>query len=532
MQFFLFLIAAIVLCIVLIFLVAPISSTEEEEPEFWEVTDIRLETLLQGTLDPQLEMRESYHKQILSMGSPVVSRLIHALSQELAVAQPHSDWCHRVELLLQDFGLQTIPALLQWLREKGDNPAVVRSVQKILLTYDTPALRVIMSHLEPVLLPPLVPVFCTWGASAAPLALRAFRLEPRRKLWQQLLVELHSYAVPGLIEAVRQWSGDAQQQAFFVLSRLAPPEALALFEAALQDTSTHKKMAAIRALERIQQESSWRYLVPLLEDPVEEVRALSIQVIAKLGKDSSADVLTTFSHQIQHQPTRLYEALLVAVALASLGKPVDTEMIEKGLRSKTISRQQLALQLVLHLPKEERPTYLLPLLEHSAESIVSDTVRLLLELQSPPMLERVLQRAKRLPQGHRHHRLIEDAMMCLEEWAVPLLCQTLLDSQRDQRTHALVLKSLLKMGDQRALEPVLVMIQTVSDPEIEWGVTPQDVYMFLNRLSQDHDIHHTLRRFLAEYPNSSMAPALRLFLEQNASQAQSSLSLDTQSTKI
>lgn len=161
MQFFLFLIAAIVLCIVLIFLVAPISSTEEEEPEFWEVTDIRLETLLQGTLDPQLEMRESYHKQILSMGSPVVSRLIHALSQELAVAQPHSDWCHRVELLLQDFGLQTIPALLQWLREKGDNPAVVRSVQKILLTYDTPALRVIMSHLEPVLLPPLVPVFCT-----------------------------------------------------------------------------------------------------------------------------------------------------------------------------------------------------------------------------------------------------------------------------------------------------------------------------------------------------------------------------------
>lgn len=532
MQFFLFLILAIFLCIVLISLMTPVSSAEEEEPEFWEATDVRLETLLDNVAAPDPGVREVAYNQILSMGASVIPRLINGLSQELCFAQPNKEWCAQVESVLSHFGLQAIPALLQWLREEGDNPDVVQAVQRILLAYDTPALRIIMSRMEPILLPHLVPVFLAWGESAAPLVLRAFREEPRRKLWQQLLLELHAHSVSGLMAGMKQWSGEVKEQAFFVLARIAPVQAIGLFEEALQDTDIHKKTAAIRAIERSQQEQTWPRLVPLLNDPAEEVRALSIQVIAKLGKQSATEVLKNLREQIRSQPERLHEALLLAVVLATLGEPVDTELLELGLQSKLISRQQLVLQLIGHLPAEERAVFLVPLLDNSAESIIVDVVRMLLELHDPHALERVLQRFRRSPQGNRLSLLIEAELAKMGEWAVSYLCQVLTDPHRDRRIRALVLRTLLSMGDQRSLEPVLSVIQMVTDPEEEWGVVPQDVYGFLKRLERHHNIHQTLQNFLADNPASAMAPALRLFLEQSTSSSRSSLSLDTQSTKI
>ncbi len=531
MQLFLFLLIAVFLCFLLISLLSPPPPVEEDESELWEPTELRLESLLQGTLDPRPHIRDSYHNQILSMGPGVIPRLINALSQELCFAQPNSVWCERVETLLQDFGLQAVPALMEWLRDEGDSPEVVESAQRILIAYDTPVLRLLMSHLEPTLLPSLAPVFRLWGKSSARLALRAFQREPRRKLWQQLLVELREHAVEGLIEGTQSWRGAAQHQAFFVLARLASSEASEIFLNALHDVDIHKRMAAVRALEKIRNPEHWGALEPLLEDPAEEVRALSIQVMAHLGEEKAKEPLLTFWETVRNEPSRLYEALLSTVVLAELGVPVPLEMVERGLQSNTISRQRLALQLLSYIEPEERLEYLLPLLENPAESIVSDTVRLLVEMESSYVLERLMQRARHLPPGHRHQRIIEDAMMQLDEWATPYLCQTLQDEHRDPRVHALALKSLLYSGDQRALEQVLESIQRVDDPEVEWDISPQDVYLFLRRLNQKHDLEPVLRRFLDNHPESAMAPALQLFLEQSNNESLSPFSFDARSSR-
>lgn len=531
MQLFLFLLIAVFLCFLLISLLSPPPAVEEDESDLWEPTEIRLESLLQGTLDPRSHIRDSYHNQILSMGSGVIPRLINALSQELCFAQPNAVWCERVETLLQDFGLQAVPALLEWLRDEGDSPEVVESVQRILIAYDTPVLRLLMSNLEPTLLQPLAPVFREWGGSSAKFALRAFQKEPRKKLWQQLLIELREHGVSGLMEGTQSWDGEARHQAFFVLARLAPAEASEIFLEALDNVDIHKRMAAVRALEKIGDSNHWKALEPLLEDPAEEVRALSIQIVAKLGKNEALEPLQRFWESIRNEPSRLYEALLSSVVLAELGAPVPLDMVERGLQSNTISRQRLALQLLSYMEPEERLEYLLPLLENPAESIVTDTVRLLLEMESSYVLERLMQRARHLPSGHRHYRIIEDAMLQLGEWATPYLCQTLQDEHRDPRVHGLALKSLLYTGDQNALEFVLEAVHRVDDPEVEWGIAPQDVYLFLRRLTQKHDVEPLLKRFLETHPESAMAPALQLFLEQSNTDSLSALSFDAHSSR-
>ncbi len=100
-------------------------------------------------------------------------------------------------------------------------------------------------------------------------------------------------------------------------------------------------------------------------------------------------------------------------------------------------------------------------------------------------------------------------------WAVVYLCQVLQDPQREPQIHSLALKSILFSGDHRALEPALTTLQSVEDPELEWGVTPQDLYLFLRRLAHSHNTEPTLQKFLENYPESPMVPALRLFLEQH-----------------
>ncbi|HAA57315.1 MAG TPA: hypothetical protein DCE42_21295 [Myxococcales bacterium] len=525
MELFLFLVAAVLLILFLFSSTLP--TPLEEEEEVWDSTEVRLESLLQGVMDPRAEIRERYRNRILAMGPHIIPRLMNIYSQELFLSQNQIRILRLQELLL-DFGLRVVPPLLDLLWEEGDDPYVVEGVVVLLRQVGTPSLGLIMDKFRPAFAPHLAPLFREWGSPALREMINAFRAKPHEKIWHQLIVHFGEQATAPLCEAVDTWDGEAQQQAYLLLAQIADEDALPYYQQGLKSEHPLVRAECAFALGKVGSPALLQELLPLLQDDDLRVRCKTLPAIALLQQPEAIEPLLNHLAGLT-EPADLQEHILCAVALSDLGVPSDESLIEKALDAHQPSIRLLAFELLRAVHVDTRLKQLEELLWDPDWKMVQQAIEMLLSIRSPKTAEIFLTCLEALHPDEPRFEVIEKALISLQEHAtLPLMKRC---KEPTSPLAIIALHIIIQGNDLRGLEHVLSLLHHSEEPELEWEVDPSEFLAYLERMAGQRDeLLAVLKTFQETYPQSSLRPVLTQFAEPlpPAFAGSGSLSLETQ----
>jgi HEAT repeat protein len=515
------LLAAVVLYVLFSFLLPPLE--EEEEFEVWDAAELRLDSLLQGVVDPRADIRDRYRNRILAMGQGVIPRLIEQLSQELFLAQNELKII-RIKELICDFGLAAVPSILQMLEDEGGDPEVAAAAQSLLLEIGSPALHLVIERLSYPIILPVIPVLCEWGEPAIRACVKAFRKNPHQGMWRRVLAAFGDAIVPSLFTLVEQEEGEARLVAFQLLADFSPMEAHALFVAGLSSPQARIRASAVSALGKLSLSDDFAALVGMLSDTDVSVRVRAIESVAMVGQEESIRELREFLHVTLDQPERLEEALTASVCLASLGEEVHDSLVDQGLAASVWRLRSMAMTLIEAMPFEEALPYAERLLWDQEGQMVQRALHLLSSHPNRQSISVLLAYASQQESGHARSQWAEEAILSSKEQGTPFLMEHL-ETGHSQ----LALRMLLRGDDPKALESVLVLLQSSEDPQQAYGVAPEDLHAYLQRVAMRSDIRDVLQRFIKKQAQSPLAPALQTFLSALPHSSHQPLSIDAKS---
>lgn len=530
MQMFIYLLVAALLIYMLSSLLLP-PVVEDEEEDVWDAAELRLESLLQGVVDPRADIRERYRNRILAMGPEVIPRLTEVLSQELFLAQNELRIL-RLKELLRDFGLRAVPPLLQMLEEEGGDPEVAKAVQELLRDIGSPALRIIIEKLSYPIVMPMLSLFQEWGEPAIKASMKAFRKAPKQSMWRRILLSFGDDVIPYLLDAVDEWKGEARIAAFQILAEFAPIEAQHRFVEALEAPQARLRASAVLALGRIGSPEWLEVIEKRLEDEVPHVRIQAIEAYAEMGQEQSIERLIQLQEQSKDDAERLEETLTTAVALAQLGEPVDSAFVDRALASNTWRLRCMALRLVQHLPADENIAYLERLLWDRDDNMVKEAIQILANQQTRVATFALVNYATEFSPGHVRRGWVSDALLSWRETIVPLLLDGF--QKHDSAWKGSLVEILLYGDDPRSVEPILLALHEAEDPEGDWGVEPEELHRFLVRASERADIRETIQKFIKKHDQSWLVPALTYVMHQlqPGSGSQNNLPIDAKRPEV
>ena len=528
MDLFLFLVITIFSMVFLLSFSFP-SPEEEEEEVAWSATEQRLEMLLQSAEATQGKKRDEFHNQILAMGPTILPHLSLYLSQELFLNRDGARATIIMDVM-RDFGLRSVPILLDLLEEEGHDQQLVLAVQELLIHFGPKSMHLFIERYREPLEEHIQPIFLAWGAPAARRICKELRKEPKRDAWKQLLPLFGKDAVEPLQKLITEQKPPVKDAAFEALARIAPVESRPLFLEALTHKEPKIRASSVFALGQIGDQEDFEILLGLLEDVTPLVRIRTISALVCVGGEKALEPLTTLKEKLTSNPDGVLEALHVEIALSELGEDINEFLIEEALNSMVATQRMLALELIERLPFQSRVVFLERLLWHPEHTMSEKATLMLAQSETTEAAELLVSFATQVSESDIRLVWTEQALLYLGDLATSSLV-TLLENEEDEGILQLAVRILLAGSDPQAVGPLLLFFDKVEEHSDVWDMELDEFSFFLERVAEKDNIAEILQRFLQKHPLCSKARELQALIDNypDSAKTQRSLALDVNS---
>ena len=502
MKFLFFLLVATVIAVTLFRLLLPPLQEEEEDFEL-PAEDEQFDNLLQDLLGPAGSAQQRAYDRFLAMGPLVLARLTQVLSQELFLAQnPH--YIERLKALILDFGLRSVPVLLDLLEEDGDDPAIVEACQELLRSFGSSAFPVMLNRCELIHVPVLFPLLLEHRQVALHALMQRLEKRPQDPRFAAFLHRFGSEAEQALLEAVRTWTGGARRQAFLLLSQLASEQAIPLFCEALGDTFPEVRVAAVSALGRLKATHSLSLLQPLLQDRDARVRQATLHTFLKWRDPRSLPAVQRFLQKSESLSN--HERLLSQVLMIHLGEENDLTSLRHVLKDAYLLPPEILLEVLSCFPAEEQQSPLFERLVDSHSSARSNMLAMVLDWpaqESAPFLLRLLDE---MDFDDSFADKVEESLKDLDTSALPVFLSVLQEESSSHRR--LVLQLILSKPHPSAVVPVLDYLESSDLSEVYWELDLPLLRHFLLHSISSHEEMQALKDFVQRHPETMLTSEL------------------------
>jgi HEAT repeat protein len=516
MDLFLFLVIAILCSVFLFSFLYPslADQEEEEDEEHLDSTEMRLDVLLQGVVDPRADVRERHRNRILSMGPAVIPRLTAQLSQELFL-EHNQIKILRLEELLQDFGQRAIPALLQLLQDEGNDPTIAYAASELLRRLGPSAGPFLLERYRKPVNKHLRPILLSWGKRALRDAMDMLRLDPQRREWNDLFAGWlqsteASDAAHALIEAYQKSPQPAKQRALELLSHTPPPQSAAF----LRDLSTSKDTTTRRlALQGLAYLADPSVLL-FCQDSDTSIRHQAFQALAdERYTEMSKQIIETLQEQ-RTEALGMGDLKGVALCETTLCRWTQTatpSIIQRLFEASEYGLRRQALVLSAHLAADEYTSYLKRALLDAQESLYTEALHQIAQTH-PPQSTEILFHA--LEQRAEDASFLEAAQTCLSSLGkVALRPLRRLLANENKALFSAAFHALLQMEDKELLYEILEILQEPSTFSRLEDFDFRDIRRFLRRLFKQPTVDYTVNTFLQRFPETPLRALLEESLE-------------------
>ncbi|MCB9637583.1 MAG: hypothetical protein H6727_01595 [Myxococcales bacterium] len=514
MDLFLFLVIAI-LCSVFLFsfLYPSLTEQEEEEEDFLDSTETRLEVLLQGVLDPRPEIRERYRNRILSMGPAVIPRLTGHLSQELFLDHNQIKIL-RLEELIQDFGQRAVPALLQLLQEEGNDPAISFTVGELLRKLGSAAGPFLIERYRKPVNKHLRPILLGWGKRAFRDSMDILRLEPQRREWNDLfqgwLEELPEEATQSLIQAYQQWSNPAKSRALEILVHSPTTFAASFLRELASSQEINLRKQALQGLAQLADPTVFDFC----QDTETTLRHQAFQALAdKRFSEQSQRIIETLR---ACQEDALQESDLKGVAfcettLCHWSQAANPEILEKLFATSEIGLRRQALELSKHLPQDAHEHYLEVALKENSKALYNEAFRQLSVFQGSRRTDLIIESMEKRSDDHDFLESAQSTLISIGKGALRPLRRLL--GMPHSPLFTVALQTLLRMEDKETLYEILEILQEPTIYALMDESALRDLRRFLRKQFKQPTVDYTVSTFLQRFPDTPLRPLLEESLE-------------------